>query len=177
MAAKNNKKGFTLIELLVVIAIIGLLSSVILASLNSARSKGRDAKRVADLHQIQLALELYYDNNNAYPIASPWRSQCAGFGSPPTTADKVIPGLVPTYMSSFPVDPLMGSGPAATSYCYVYGSSGTDYILLDHDTQETNYAHFPSLIDPARDSGKDPCVVDGSGIWALKVSSPGARCW
>lgn len=65
---RNNKKGFTLIELLVVIAIIGILSSVVLASLNSARQKSRDARRVADIKQLQLALELYYDSNQGvYP--------------------------------------------------------------------------------------------------------------
>ncbi len=61
------KKGFTLIELLVVIAIIGILSSVVLASLNSAREKSRDAKRVSDIKQLQLALELYFDTNSEYP--------------------------------------------------------------------------------------------------------------
>ncbi len=73
---KNNKRGpvrrtggFTLIELLVVIAIIGILSSVVLASLNSARLKARDARRVADLKQIQIALELYYDANGKYPTS------------------------------------------------------------------------------------------------------------
>ena len=64
---KANDKGFTLIELLVVIAIIGILSSVVLASLNSARTKARDARRVAGLKQIQIALELYYDANSKYP--------------------------------------------------------------------------------------------------------------
>lgn len=54
---KNNRKqGFTLIELLIVIAIIGLLSSVVLASLNSARVKARDAKRTSELKTLQLAL-------------------------------------------------------------------------------------------------------------------------
>src|SRR3989338_572095 len=65
----SYKRGFTLIELLVVIAIIGILSSVVLASLNSARKKGRDARRVADVKQIQLALELYYDAHSNYPSA------------------------------------------------------------------------------------------------------------
>jgi prepilin-type N-terminal cleavage/methylation domain-containing protein len=66
---KSTRRGFTLIELLVVIAIIGILSSVVLASLNTARKKGRDARRVADIKQLQLALELYYDANGAYPTA------------------------------------------------------------------------------------------------------------
>ncbi|MEK7995391.1 MAG: type II secretion system protein, partial [Planctomycetota bacterium] len=90
------KRGFTLIELLVVIAIIGMLSSVILASLNTARQKARDARRLSDMKQIQTALELYYDTNRAYPNPGwAWRSQCAAWGG--VAADQVIPGLVPTY--------------------------------------------------------------------------------
>lgn len=63
----NKNRGFTLIELLVVISIIGLLSSVVLASLNTARIKARDSKRLSDMRQIQLVLELYYDKNGFYP--------------------------------------------------------------------------------------------------------------
>jgi prepilin-type N-terminal cleavage/methylation domain-containing protein len=82
----GTKRGFTLIELLVVIAIIGVLASVVLASLNSARRKSRDARRVADIKQIQLALELYFDSKGEYPDAT----------------SKLAPDYIPTV----PTDPV-----------------------------------------------------------------------
>ena len=63
----KNRKGFTLIELLVVIAIIGLLSTLAVVALSSARSKSRDAKRIADVKQVQTALELFYNDAQSYP--------------------------------------------------------------------------------------------------------------
>lgn len=70
MLKNVKKRGFTLIELLVVIAIIGILSSIVMASLNSARAKSRDAKRLSDIKSLQLALELYFDYNKAYPTGN-----------------------------------------------------------------------------------------------------------
>lgn len=70
MNRRSLARGFTLIELLVVIAIIGILSSVVVASLNGARKKARDARRVDDVKQLQLALDLYFDSsagNGKYP--------------------------------------------------------------------------------------------------------------
>ena len=60
----NKNKGFTLIELLVVIAIIGILSSVVLASLNSARAKGADAAIKSNLNNVRAQAELVYDDAN-----------------------------------------------------------------------------------------------------------------
>jgi type II secretion system protein G len=103
---KRNSRGFTLIELLVVIAIIGILSSVVLASLNDARQKSRDAKRVADIKQLQLALELYFDSNGSYPTT--------------------LSALAPNFISVIPTDPVGG---AAYSYGISSASSPTDYHL------------------------------------------------
>ncbi len=76
---KLSNSGFTLIELLVVIAIIGILSSIVLASLNTSRSKARDAKRLSDMHQMEVALELYYDTFGVYPDSD--FAGCGGWDS------------------------------------------------------------------------------------------------
>jgi len=140
---KNNlKRGFTLIELLVVIAVIGILAGVILASLNSARGKSRDAKRLGDMKQLQVALELYKNDNGVYPTSSgSWRGNCSTYGGHPTTgATGYIPSLAPTYISVLPVDPK----PLGTSGCYLYQSNGTDYMLLVDGTVESG--NVPTIL-------------------------------
>ena len=64
---ETRARGFTLIELLVVISIIGVLSTVAMTSLNGARAKARDARRISDVEQIRNALEIYRETYGHYP--------------------------------------------------------------------------------------------------------------
>lgn len=110
---RNNRKGFTLIELLVVIAIIGLLSTLAVVSLNNARKKSRDAKRVSDIKQIQSALELYFNDQNEYPLGTAvtlggtntvtLSNSDAGFEDATPTGANV-------YMGKVPANPTPGGG-------------------------------------------------------------------
>jgi len=87
-----KNRGFTLIELLVVIAIIGILASVVLASLNSARDKGSTAAIKANLNNARAAAELYYDDNsNAYTgvCAAAGTDDPAGIADILTAADGI----------------------------------------------------------------------------------------
>lgn len=121
--SRNRERGFTLIELLVVIAIIGLLSSVILASLNGARIKGRDARRLSDIKQIQTALELYYSDNNTYPVTA----------SGGTTVTSALGGvLAPTYIQSVPVDPSRTDN-STTGYLYCSTDGQSYAVLIDQE--------------------------------------------
>ena len=108
-----NKKGFTLIELLVVVAIIGLLSTLSIVALNTARAKARDARRVSDIKQIQTALELYYNDNASYP----------------TTTDS----LKPNYMGLVPTNPAPANdGGCAANYAYTYTMTGGNTYTLTY---------------------------------------------
>jgi prepilin-type N-terminal cleavage/methylation domain-containing protein len=80
----NARRGFTLIELLVVIAIIGILSAVVLASLQTARNKGTDGAIKSDLAAIQTQAELYYDTNNGYATGSVTTCTAASLFTDPT---------------------------------------------------------------------------------------------
>lgn len=64
---RRNKKGFTLLELIIVIFVIAIISTIVIVSLSGSRQKGRDAKRISDVTQIQIALETYYQLENSYP--------------------------------------------------------------------------------------------------------------
>ena len=138
-----NKGGFTLIELLVVIAIIGLLSSVVLASLNSARVKARDARRLVDLNQISTALHLLADNNNgAFPTGV---AKCLGVSGGTTcwagsvSGDDTLNSSLQTYLSVVPLDPSNSNRTSGDAYLYV----GPDKNVAVNCTP--NYINGPFL--------------------------------
>jgi prepilin-type N-terminal cleavage/methylation domain-containing protein len=79
---RGQNRGFTLIELLVVVAIIALLSEIVLASLQTATAKARNAKRVEMVKQYQNALELYYVDKGSYPLSG--EPRCLGLGDAET---------------------------------------------------------------------------------------------
>jgi type II secretion system protein G len=147
---KINKKGFTLIELLVVIAIIGLLSTLAVVSLNNARAKSRDAKRVADIKQVQTALELYYTENSNYPNCIGGVGACTvdgnelGVDITKITDNATINGAATsvTYMGTVPADPsdlangsecdnaVVGALAAACNARYVIVDDNNYYIVF-----------------------------------------------
>ncbi len=123
-----KKKGFTLIELLVVIAIIGLLSTLAVVALNSARSKARDAKRIADIKQVQTALELFFNDQGSYPAATATLGSgsyvCLG------TAGWGTAGCAGAYMGLVPAAPTPGVD-------YVYTSAGVDAYSITFTLEGT----------------------------------------
>lgn len=125
------KKGFTLVELLVVIAIIAILTQVVIANMNEARKKSRDAKRVSDIGQLQLALELYFDRCNAYPAALSTLESSGTCGST----------SFPSFIPAVPIPPLNSPSPdcSGSTCAYIYralnggsGAAGTGSCVDYH---------------------------------------------
>lgn len=129
MPGKNSVLGFTLVELLVVITIIAVLSTIGMVIYGSVQSRGRDAKRVADIKDLVTALELYNGKNNAYPAARAYTNCSSWYRDTNGHNDTYIPGLVPTYMKALPLDPFDKSG--GPDICYLTNTDGSNGYRID----------------------------------------------
>jgi len=132
------KKAFTLVELLVVIAIIGILSTLSVVALNSARAKARDARRLSDIKQIRTALDMYYDSAGTYPTS-------------------LIPGSHLSYngldfLAKVPDDPL-----SSQHYIYTQTENGQNYTI--DFTLETKSAGY----EPGNYQATPYAIVAGGG--------------
>ncbi|MEK7648541.1 MAG: prepilin-type N-terminal cleavage/methylation domain-containing protein [Patescibacteria group bacterium] len=117
---KNIQKGFTLVELLVVVAIIGLLAGIAIVSVNSVRIKARDTRRIADVKQIQNALELYNNEKGGlYPQATATK-ELGDAGITVISTNGFAAGD-PTFLNVVPKDPTNNG-----EFQYQYLACGTE---------------------------------------------------
>ncbi len=155
---QKSQSGFTLIELLVVIAIVGLLSSIVLTSLSTVRKKARDTKRIADLRQINSAMELYIDENGHAPYLgedyrcfSPGneaKGECAKvYDNDKTMWAALLTDLGP-YLNKLPKDPCADGCGGGFYYVYHPPSvvhercKNSKFCSLTEDQENQQYSIF-----------------------------------
>ncbi len=128
----KDQKGFTLVEILVVAGIVGLLGILATAALTSARVRARDAKRLSDIVKTQMALELYFNDNNSYPVVAAATAlgqsgtACLSSGgfvpSCDATSESVYLARVPTTPETG-LDEIVQCSGVNDAYCYVGNTS------------------------------------------------------
>lgn len=172
---KLNKSAFTLVELLVVIAIIGIISTLAVVSLVNARESARDAKRIADVRQIQTALELYYNDAGFYPLTGEIDNSIA-------TGSNI-------YMQSFPTAPTPADGDCSDEeneytytssdglnytleFCIGSGigelSGGSKIAIPGGITNSTSSSICDDSLTDSRDSNTYPIIQIGDKCWMAK---------
>ena len=179
-----QRRAFTLIELLVVISIISLVSTIVFSAVNSARAKARDARRMAEIHQIQKGLELYISKNGTLPFVwqygrsnvSPgwwdgWWDLSTNTGSPGFLNFLVTDGI----FSKVPTDPLNtpsghnGSPMTGNSYFFFNVPAGYNYQGGSCDLNKNTY--LIGITDLETDPAGAP-YVSGSGCQCLWKNVP-----
>lgn len=151
----HHSKAFTLIELLVVIAIIAGLASIVLVSLNSARIKSRDARRVGDIRQIQAALLMYAEEHSqVYPTS--------------------LDDLDPTYMPKVPPDPKTGS-----PYYYSYDPATPNKFHLAALLEDSAVSALRGDEDDDSSGWADGSTFKGlsSDCDSTVVADPNEKCY
>jgi len=152
----DKKTGFTLIELLVVVAIIGVLSSVVLASLTSVRKKTRDSQRAQDMQTIYTMLTQYSIEYGHIPITSAYNDANSGswdYSSQPTNAPTFMSFLTTSGIAKqVPVDPInnmIGDGIPADTYAYKYYCYSGSGLALGYKSEKTGgWVYYPKYQEP-----------------------------
>ena len=160
---KKYTKGFTLIELLVVIAIIGILASIVLVSLNSARKKGNDARVISDVNELRTSFETTY-NGSGYPDLNP--GVTSGFDATNTSQGDA------SNLAQVSADAWNQNGQIVIfTNGTVGGSAPTQYIIYgglpsSHNgtgpTYDTLDTHYGSWFCIASDGSTDQAYTGGS---------------
>jgi prepilin-type N-terminal cleavage/methylation domain-containing protein len=150
----NLKRGFTLIELLVVVAIIGILASVVLASLNSARTKGSDAAIKSALANARAQAELFYDTGQTY------EGVCAASGT------NVVGPLILNAAQKLATSATVGLDAQA----WVAGNTGVAGNAVCHDSA-TGWAAYVGL----KSSATDGWCVDYNGLSQQQTTAMAAN--
>jgi type IV pilus assembly protein PilE len=155
-------RGFTLIELLVVIAIIGLLASIILASLSAAREKGREAAIISEMEQLQTLAEENANDYNSYTNLQPgyWVSQSTGI----TTCTSSSMPVTGTYAAQFlsVCTAIMANESGRTDGAYFYAGNNTG------NPQKYSFmAYIPSMQEwyCVGSSGGNSYTSQSGGSW------------
>lgn len=146
--SRSRQAGFTLIELLVVITIIGMLATVILGSMSTARAKSRDARRQADIAQLRNALELYYSDNKQYPLSGGASAPNSGWSNSNDGSWNTLQTALTPYITKIPTDPRQSAsgwaGTGANTYAYYslgYGCEQQWYMIVW-------YPETPNVLSP-----------------------------
>lgn len=168
-----NKNGFTLIELLVVVAIIGILATIILSSLNTARAKARDANRQQDIATIQNALEIYYLDNGHYPNST----GMGGFSPSVASSYNASWEALETMMGvTLPRDPIneVGHPISEGKHNYLYASNNAAFC----NNQEYVIYYLPETFEAPADQRffTSPCtgatIPSSNTVHGFVISKP-----
>jgi len=166
MFPKSSRRGFTLIELLIVVLIIGILASIILANFGPAKQRARDARRISDISQIQVALEGYFENaSNAVP-----GNNGRSYPPFPLSANGLVSGQVQGAgggIPSLPCIPFSIGSPAAGGInCLTVpvGNSNVSYLPSVPADPQTNVSYDYYSCDP-NGPNKSSCVNSDTGAY------------